>query len=64
MKEDADALAKLFAKYRDLPASYADVCLVRLSERFAKSRLIPTDRDFLTYRRNGRQIIPLIAPFS
>jgi predicted nucleic acid-binding protein len=57
-------LRKLMWKYRDQPMSYADACLVRLSERYPRSALLTTDRDFVVYRRNGRQKIPLIAPFA
>ncbi len=43
---------------------FADICLVRMSE-FAKGCVVFTlDRDFLVYRRNGRQTIPLLAPFG
>jgi hypothetical protein len=35
--------------------SLADASLVRMAEL--------TDRDFLAYRRNGRQVIPLMSPF-
>lgn len=56
-------IRRLLRKYRDLPATLADICLVRMSE-FAKGCVVFTlDRDFLVYRRNGRQKIPLLAPF-
>lgn len=56
-------LRRLLRKYRDLPATLADVCLVRMSELRKDSVVLTLDRDFLVYRRNGRQTIPLIAPF-
>jgi predicted nucleic acid-binding protein len=56
-------IRRLLRKYRDLPATLADVCLLRMSE-FAKDAVVFTlDRDFLICRRNGRQVIPLLAPF-
>jgi hypothetical protein len=51
-------------RYRNVPASYADACIVRLSERFPAADVITVDSDFEIYRRNGRQSIPLVAPFS
>jgi len=64
LAEDAAALRRLLRKYRDVPMSYADACLVRLVERFPSARLLTLDRDFTIYRRNGRQRIPILAPFS
>lgn len=57
------AVRKLLAKYRDLPATLADVCLVRMSELAGDCSVLTLDRDFLIYRRHGRRTIPLIAPF-
>jgi hypothetical protein len=34
-----------------------------MSELRKDSAVLTLDRDFLVYRRNGRQTIPLIAPF-
>ena len=56
-------LRKLLRKYRDLPATLADVCLVRMSELWRDSAVLTLDRDFLVYRRHARQVIPLLAPF-
>jgi len=40
-----------------------DACLVRLSELHADCRVFTLDSDFNRYRRNGRQMIPLLAPW-
>jgi uncharacterized protein len=56
-------LRRLLRKYRDLPATLADACLVRMSELHKNSVVLTLNRDFLIYRRNGRQMIPLLAPF-
>lgn len=58
------AIRRLLQKYRDLPATLADACLVRMTEFTRTSAVLTLDRDFLIYRRNGRQVIPLIAPFA
>lgn len=55
---------KLLRQYGNLRASLADVCLVRMSELNANPVVMTLDRDFLVYRRNGRQKIPLLAPFA
>lgn len=50
-------------RYKNVPMSFADACLVRMTEIERDSLLFTTDRDFLTYRRNRRERIPLISPF-
>lgn len=57
-----DRLVALQTSYRDVPMSLADACLVRMSELHQGSRLLTTDSDFRVYRRNQRQMIPLITP--
>ena len=57
-------LTRLMKKYADVPMSLADACLVRMSELHADSVLLTLDRDFLIYRRNGRQVIPTLIPPS
>jgi predicted nucleic acid-binding protein len=59
---EAAAVEALMQRYADTPMSLADACLVRLSELFANCRLFTLDSDFLHYRRNGRQSIPLLRP--
>jgi uncharacterized protein len=54
------ALAKRFA---DRQPDLADLCLIRLSELNPGHRLITVDEaDFRVYRRNKREVIPLICP--
>jgi hypothetical protein len=42
----------------------ADASLVRMTELYPDSVVFTMDRDFLVYRWNGRQKIPLNAPFA
>jgi predicted nucleic acid-binding protein len=53
---------RLLRRYDDTPMSFADACLVRMAERIHDSVVFTTDSDFRTYRKNGRQVIPLIIP--
>ena len=62
LKEEVEPVRELQRKYRDLPMSLADACLVRMSELHSQSRVFTTDSDFRIYRRNRRQLIPLLAP--
>jgi predicted nucleic acid-binding protein len=54
---------RLLRKYSDLPMSLADACLVRMTELAPDSQVFTTDRHFRLYRRHGRQLIALRAPF-
>ena len=60
--DDMDAVLKLLEKYADVPMSFADACLVRMTETLNDPVLLTTDGDFRIYRRHGRQIIPCVLP--
>jgi hypothetical protein len=51
-------------RYANVGASLADACLVRMSELYSDCQVLTLDRDFLIYRRDGRRVIPLIAPLE
>ena len=53
---------RLIRRYNDSPMSFADACLVRMAEMIADAAIFTTDSDFRTYRKNGRQAIPLLIP--
>jgi predicted nucleic acid-binding protein len=61
--EHADEILANMERYKNVPMSFADACLVRMAEIERDSLIFTTDRDFLTYRRNRRERIPLICPF-
>ena len=60
--DDMDAVLKLLEKYADVPMSFADACLVRMTETVNDPTLLTTDADFRIYRRHGRQMIPCVLP--
>ena len=62
--EETEAVFRLLRKYRDVPMSLADGCLVRMAERRAAGVVLTLDSDFSIYRKNGRQVIPTLAPAS
>jgi predicted nucleic acid-binding protein len=62
LKAERERVFELMAVYSDQPMSLADGCLVRMSELRADSRIFTLDRCFQVYRRNRRQVIPLITP--
>ena len=64
LKAEQERVFALMGVYSDKPMSLADGCLVRMSEMRADSRIFTLDRDFQVYRRNRRQVIPLITPLE
>jgi uncharacterized protein len=58
--EEVVALAE---RYRDRTPDLADLCLIRMSELYDNLPLLTVDeRDFRVYRRNGRDVIPIVCP--
>jgi predicted nucleic acid-binding protein len=56
-------LLALARRYADRQPDLADLCLVRMSELHPRHSVITVDRDdFRVYRRNKREVIPLICP--
>lgn len=60
--DNSDAVLRLLAKYSNIPMSFADACLVRMTEIINNPVLLTTDTDFRVYRRHSRQAIPCIMP--
>ncbi|MGH8605011.1 MAG: type II toxin-antitoxin system VapC family toxin, partial [Gammaproteobacteria bacterium] len=58
------AIIKLTARYANVPMSVADACLVRMAEIYSGSAVATLDSDFAIYRKQGRQVIPLITPLK
>jgi uncharacterized protein len=60
--QHAERLERLLAQYAPR-MDFVDACIVRMSERFPACKVLTLDRrDFAVYRRNGRDVIPLVAP--
>lgn len=60
--DEAEAVMALMRRYANVPMSFADACLVRMAEQHEGKPLFTLDRDFHVYRKNSRQMIPLICP--
>jgi predicted nucleic acid-binding protein len=60
--KDIDEVLKLMAKYADVPMSFADACLVHMTETLADPVIFTLDTDFRIYRRHGRRTIPCVMP--
>jgi predicted nucleic acid-binding protein len=56
-------LAALAKRYKDRTPDLADLCLIRMSEIYPKHSVITVDaEDFRIYRRNKREVIPVVCP--
>src|SRR5713226_5132710 len=58
--EEVVALAE---RYRDRKPDLADLCLIRMSELYDDLPVFTVDEgDFRVYRRNRRDVIPIVCP--
>jgi predicted nucleic acid-binding protein len=56
-------LEALSRRYADRQPDLADLCLIRMSEMHPRHCVVTVDRgDFRVYRRNKREMIPLVCP--
>jgi len=62
LRRELAPVLTLLRAYDDLPMSLADACLVRMAELDDQAVVFTTDRDFLIYRKHGRQPVPLFFP--
>lgn len=58
------SLRQLMSRYRDVGMDFGDACVVRLAELHPDGQVCTTDTDFRVYRRLGKEVIPLLAPFA
>jgi uncharacterized protein len=61
-ESEKDAIRKLLRRFGNVPMSFADACLVRMSEIHSDCAIWTLDSDFRVYRRSSRQSIPLLIP--
>jgi predicted nucleic acid-binding protein len=62
MEHGDQEVLDLMEKYADVPMSFADACLVRMTEILPNPTLLTTDSDFRIYRRLGRKTVPAVMP--
>jgi len=62
LAEHLTTVRVLMEKYRDIPMSLADACVVRMAELSDRHRIFTLDTDFAIYRKHGREPLPLLIP--
>jgi predicted nucleic acid-binding protein len=62
IEENIGALRKLIHKFRDVPMSLADACVVRMAEIYEHHMVLTLDADFTVYWKHGRTPLALLTP--
>jgi len=63
LTKNVEEVLELAERYRDRTPDLADLCLIRMSELYDDLPVLTVDEsDFRTYRRNRREIIPIVCP--
>ena len=62
LEDEFRAIKILLGKYKNIPMSLADGCLVRMAEQISDSIVFTLDSDFKIYRKNRRKVTPTIMP--
>lgn len=63
LDEHQERLSQLAKRFADRKPDLADLCLIRMSELHPQHSILTTDvKEFRVYRRNRRELIPLIVP--
>ena len=62
VRDHHSMIHELMSRYADVPMSFADACLVRMSELWPQAPVFTLDSYFRVYRPNRRHSLPLICP--
>jgi predicted nucleic acid-binding protein len=62
LTDEMVGIRQLMRKYSDVPMSFADACLVRMTEQLTDCVVVTLDSHFRIYRRHGRKVIPALLP--
>lgn len=64
LSESIPAVRSLMRKYRDVPASFADACLVHMADQLDTGDILTLDSDFVTYRWRRNRPFELLIPLK
>jgi predicted nucleic acid-binding protein len=63
LEKNFQEVLELAERYHDRSPDLADLCLIRMSELFVDLHVITVNEsDFRMYRRNKREVIPIVCP--
>jgi uncharacterized protein len=64
LSRSAGKIRALLEKYRDLPASFADACLVQMADELDTGDIFTLDSDFRHYRWRRNRTFNLLIPLD
>ena len=64
LSSELPPIAGLLNRYADAPMDFADACVVRLAELHPDSLVCTTDGHFKFFRKNQRESIEILCPFT
>jgi uncharacterized protein len=62
LSEEVNVIEALIDRYKNVPMSLADACLVRMAEIYPESTVLTLDSDFRVYRKHRNQEILVMMP--
>jgi len=62
LDEEIDSIKKLVSRYENISISFAEACIIRMSEQNRNSNILTLDSNFKIYKKNRGNIIPVIMP--
>jgi predicted nucleic acid-binding protein len=63
LRGNINEVIDLAERYQDRNPDLADLCLIRMSELYQSLPVLTVDeKGFRAYRRNGREVIPIVCP--
>ena len=63
LSRNFEEVVELAERYQDRTPDLADLCLIRMSEIHGSLPVLTVDeKDFRIYRRNGRDVFPIVCP--
>ena len=64
LAESAETVRALMAKYRDVPADFADACLIAMADQLNTGDILTLDSDFAHYRWRRTRAFHLLIPLD
>lgn len=62
LSESVTEVRTVMHKYRDVPASFADACLIHMADELDTGDILTLDTDFLTYRWRRTKPFAMLIP--
>jgi len=60
----AASIRSVLRKYRDVPADFADACLIHLADELDTGEILTLDSDFVRYRWRRNRPFQMLIPLN